>query len=192
MNPDRHRSEHGLLRELLRRFLAELESSGDPGGISGVSCGAAAALDSLLAAHPVDARGRCRLCRRRGWLARRRRVCMVFQKTHYWLRQRSGQLPAQLGDQWGIDLRPPSADRRITQMLSGITADPSGDPSRTPAVPLPLPARPFLDAGRLDPDHGGAGVHLPDGPWPRRGPVDNPLPGPGPAVLLTGSVPWPG
>jgi hypothetical protein len=188
-----HQKSHAAMCALLQQVLKDAVQSGTDtaAGIDSVACRATAGLYALLINHLIDRRGRCQLCRSRGWWGRRR-VCLVFRKAHYWLRQHPGHLPAHLASEWEIDLLPPPADRQITQVLSGITADPSGDPSRTPAVPLPLPARPFLDAGRLDPDHGGAGVHLPDGPWPRRGPVDNPLPGPDPAVLLTGSVLWPG
>lgn len=129
MNPDLHQIEHGLLRELLRRFLVAELGCSHGGGIRQVGCGASAALDSLLAAHPVDRRGRCRLCRGRGWLGRRRRVCMVFRKAHYWLRQPPGQL---LASEWWIDLLPPpsAADPQLTQVLSGIAADSSGDPTQ--------------------------------------------------------------
>lgn len=108
MNPDLHRSEHGLLRDLLRRFLvADLTSSRGTSGISQMGCGAAAALESLLAAHRVDRRGRCQICRGCGWWGRRR-VCMVFQKAHYWLRQSPDSLPDHLASVLGIDLLPPS------------------------------------------------------------------------------------
>ena len=85
---DAYQTEHSLLRELLRKFLvAEVEPSRDEGGCDQVMCGAVAALDSLLAAHPVDRRGRCRSCRGPGWPGHRRQVCMVYRKAHFWLRQ---------------------------------------------------------------------------------------------------------
>ncbi|MGH3692674.1 MAG: hypothetical protein ACRDRX_01490 [Pseudonocardiaceae bacterium] len=60
-------------------------------GVESLAWRTGVALDSLLAAHPVDRRGRCRSCRRpRFW--RRRRACMVFQQAHYWLRQPADQL----------------------------------------------------------------------------------------------------
>ena len=194
MNPDRHRSAHGRLREMLRQFMvAELESSRGTGGIGRVSCGAAAALDSLLAAHSVDARGRCRLCRGRRWWGRRRRVCMVFQKAHYWLRHPPGALPAPMAGELGIGLLPLPfvADLQKTPVRSGTIADPSGDPSLTPTVPHPLAPRGLPEAGWSDPDHGGVGVQFPNSPRLRRGPSDNPSPGPGVALLLTGGVRWP-
>jgi hypothetical protein len=154
-----------------------------------VSCGAAAALDSLLAAHPVDARGRGRLCRGRGWLGRRRRVCMVFRKAHYWLRHPLGALPAQLARELGIDLLPlPSAaDPQNIPVRTGTTVD----PSLTPAVPHPLASREFQEAGWSDPGHGGVGVQFPNSPRLRRGPSDNPSPGPGVALLFPDGVTWP-
>jgi hypothetical protein len=85
-----HQTSHGQLSGVLRvaaRVAVESESE-----VGSIGCRASAALYSLLAAHPVDRRGRCRSCRGPGWLGRRRRVCMVFQKAHYWLRQ-----PAHLG-----------------------------------------------------------------------------------------------
>jgi hypothetical protein len=191
MNPDLHQIEHGLLRELLRRFLvAELESARGTGGIRRVGSGAATALDSLLAAHSVDRRVKCRLCRGPGWLERRRRVCLVFLTAHYWLRHPPGQLAAQLAREAGIGLLPGPyvADPQIIQMQAGITADPSGDPSLTPAVPRPLALRRIPEAGWSDPDHGGAGEPSPDSPQSRRGPSASPSPGPGVAVLLTGGV----
>ncbi len=85
---DAYQTEHSQLRELLRKFLvAEAESPRDAGGCGQVGCGAVAALESLLAAHPVDRRGRCRSCRGPGWPGRRRQVCMVYRKAHFWLRQ---------------------------------------------------------------------------------------------------------
>lgn len=169
MNPDLHQSEHNLLRALLRRFLvADLESSHRKSGTDLVGCRAAAVLDSLLAAHVVDRQGRCRLCRGRRWLGHRRRACMVFHKAHYWLRQSPDSLSAHLASELGIDLQPSryAADPHITQVPSGIDAD----RAQTPADPLALPPRRSRRAGRPDPDHGGAGVHLPERPWPRRGP----------------------
>jgi hypothetical protein len=178
MNPDVHLREYGLLRELLRRLLvAELESSRGTGRTSRLGCGAGAALDSLLAAHRVDRRGRCRLCRGRGWWGRRR-VCLVFLKAHYWLRHSPGLLPAPLARELGIELLPLlfAAEPKKTPMRSGTTADPCGDPSLTPAVPHPVPPRGLPEAGWPDPDHG---------------PSADPSPGPGVAGLLTGGLPWP-
>jgi len=187
-----HQTSHAVMCAQLQQVLGDAVESGTDtaGRIGSVACRATAGLYALLINHPIDRRGRCRLCWDRGCWGRRR-VCLVFRKAHYWLHQPSGQLPAHLASELKNDLLPPPVDRQITQMLSGITDDPSGDPTRTPAVPLPLAPRTLLGAGQLDPDHGGAGVHLPDGPWPRRGPVGNPLPGPGLAVLLAGGVRWP-
>ncbi|HEY6422165.1 MAG TPA: hypothetical protein VIY28_02730 [Pseudonocardiaceae bacterium] len=113
--------EHGLLREMLRRFLlAKVESSRGDGG-----CGrAGAALDSLLAAHPVDQQGRCSSCRGPGWLGRRPRVCMVFRQAHYWLRQPTPWVLARLAAEWGLEVAAPLglADPDATVVLPRIAA----------------------------------------------------------------------
>jgi len=184
-------TSYALLCQRLRRVLVDAVQArpGAAGGIGSVPCLASATLYALLMAHPVDRRGKCRLCRGPGWLGRRRRVCLVFVKAHYWLRQPPGQLAAQLARELGIDLLPPpyAADPQITQVQAGITID----PSRTPAVPRPLPPLRFPEAGWPDPVHGGTGEPSPDSPQSRRGPSAHSLPGPGLAVLLTGGLTWP-
>ncbi|HSL08652.1 MAG TPA: hypothetical protein VK887_11875 [Pseudonocardiaceae bacterium] len=154
MSPNAYQSEHDQLREMLRRFLvAEVQS---PRGCGQVGCGAGAALDSLLAAHPVDQRGRCRSCRHSGLL--RRGVCRVYVKAHYWLRQPTDRMQAHLAAELGVDVPAPPgvADPEATEVLPRVADDPPTDPLQTPAVP-PSPIPP---AGQSDPDHGGAG----DGP----------------------------
>lgn len=122
MNPTRYQTEHDLLREMLRRFLVATAQS--PRGVAGcdqVVYGAVAALDSLLAAHPVDRRGRCWSCRHSGWLGRRPAVCVVFLKAHYWLRQRAHRVQAHLVSELGVDVAAPSgaSDPEATEMLTG-------------------------------------------------------------------------
>lgn len=96
-------TEHGLLCEVMRSFLVgEVQSSRGADRCGRVGCAAGATLYSLLAAHPVDQQGRCRSCRGPGWLRRRRRVCMVFQKAHYWLRQPSHRVIAHLAGELGV------------------------------------------------------------------------------------------
>lgn len=184
MNPNAHQTEHGLLRELLGSFLvAELESSSGAGGCRWVGCGAGAALYSLLAAHPVDRRGRCRSCRSTGWLGRRRQVCSVFQKAHYWLRQPTHQVQAHLASELGVDIAAPlgAADPEATNMLRRVVLDlgkPPADPIRTSAI-SPTPR---FQAGWPELDHSGTGER-PDRSWPRRVPSEDPSPSPGGAVL---------
>jgi hypothetical protein len=103
MSPNAYQTEHGLLCEMLRGFLvSEVQSSCGPGGCGRVGGGAGAALYSLLAAHPVDRRGRCRSCRSAGWLGRRRQVCLVFVKAHFWLRQPTHIVLAHLTGELGL------------------------------------------------------------------------------------------
>jgi hypothetical protein len=117
-NVNVYQTEHELLREMLRRFLvAEMQSSCGAGQCGRVVCGAVAALDSLLAAHPVNRRGRCRSCQRPGWLGRRRRVCMVYVEARYWLRQPTDRVQAHLASELGVDLAPPPEGR--SPLLTG-------------------------------------------------------------------------
>ena len=138
-NVNVYQTEHDLLREMLRRFLvAEMQSSRDAGQCVRVVWGAVAALDSLLAAHPVDRRGRCRSCQRPGWLRRRRWVCMVYVEARYWLRQPTHRVQAHLASELGMDPAPPpeAADPEATEMLPqvprhGPSEDPPPDSSRS-------------------------------------------------------------
>lgn len=153
-----HQIEHGLLRDVLRRFLvAEVRSSRSAGACGRGVCGAVAALDSLLAAHPVDRRGRCRSCRDTGWLGRRRRVCSVFQNAHYWLRQPADRVQDHLAGELGMTLPPlsESDNPEAPEVLPRITDNFPTDRLQTPAVP-PTSA---TQGGRPDRDHGGAGEH---------------------------------
>jgi hypothetical protein len=128
-----YQTEHDLLREMLRRFLvAEMQSSRGAGQCGRVVCGAVAALDSLLAAHPVNRRDRCRSCQRPGWPGHRRRVCMVYVEARYWLRQPTDRVQAHLSSELGVDLAPPpeAADPEAPEMLPGMPHHhgPSEDP----------------------------------------------------------------
>lgn len=174
INANVHQIEHGLLREVLRRFLlAEVQSSRGAGGCGRVVCGAVAALDSLLAAHPVDRRGRCRSCRRSGWSGRRARVCLVLQKSHYWLRQPAHRVQAHLASELGVDLAPlpEGADPEATDMLPRVEPDPSDPPTDPLQTPV-IPPTPRFQAGWPDRDHGGVGDD-PESLRPRRGPLDD-------------------
>lgn len=48
---------------------------------------ASAALDALLAAHPVNQQGRCASCRPERLLSQRRPRCLIFMTALHWLRQ---------------------------------------------------------------------------------------------------------
>ena len=120
--PTRYQTEHGVLREMLHRFLVDTVQS--PRGVAGcgqVVCGAVAVLDSLLAAHPVDQRGRCRSCRYPRWLGRRPPVCVVFLQAHYWLRQPTPGVQAHLASELGVAVAPPhgAGDPEATEVLTG-------------------------------------------------------------------------
>ena len=123
-----YQTEHELLREMLRRFLvAEMQSSRGAGQCGRVVCGAVAALDSLLAAHPVDRRGRCRSCQCPGWPGRRPRMCLVYVEAHYWLRQPTHRVQAHLSGELGVDIPPlpDAADPGATEVLSRVEPDQS-------------------------------------------------------------------
>ncbi len=69
-----------------------------------------------------------------------------------------------------------------------LTAEP-GDASQRLLGPLDNSG--FAQAGRLAPDHGGAGDDPPDGPWFRRVPPGNPiLPLVGRSFVLSGGPAW--
>lgn len=158
MNATVHQTEHDLLRDVLRRFLvAEVACLRRVGGCGRVGCGAVAALESLLAAHPVDRRGRCWSCRSPGWLGRRRRVCMVFRKTRYWLRQPTDRVQDHLVGELGMDLPPlPEAGNpEATEVLPRTTDHSPTDRLQTPTVPPTSTTQ----ARRSDRDHSGAGEH---------------------------------
>jgi hypothetical protein len=106
-----YQTSHGLLLAVLRDVLLDVVGSAhDLHGIGRVEFGACAGLYALLAAHPVDGRGRCWSCRDPGWLGRRPRVCVVYRKAHYWLRQPTDRLQAHLASELGVDVAaPPSA-----------------------------------------------------------------------------------
>lgn len=186
-----HQTTHGLLQAVLRDALLDVVGSAHGlQSIGRVGFGACAGLYSLLAAHPVDRRGRCRSCRGPGWLGYRRQVCMVFQKAHYWLRQPAPRLQAHLASELGVDLPPvpDAADPESTEVLPRVEpdlSDPPTDPLQTPAV-SPTPR---FQARRPELDHGGAG-ETPDTPRFRRVPPDNPAPAHdlGMSLLLTAQM----
>lgn len=83
-------TSHALLREVLRGvLLAVIESRQRPDeGIDPDQWRACAVVHQLLSDHPIDRRGRCRSCRRRGdVLGRRRRRCQVHIAAHFYLHQ---------------------------------------------------------------------------------------------------------
>lgn len=144
MSPTGYQIEHGLLCDVLRSFLVgEVQAARGASRCGRVGCGAGAALYSLLAAHPVDQRGRCRSCRGSGWLGRRR-VCMVLRKARYWLRQPSHRVITHLASELGVTVPQQSAaaDPEATDVLPRIERQP-GDP------PPPHPGSFLLLGGGL-------------------------------------------
>ena len=83
-----HQTSHDHLRGMLRGAVRAAAESEPNGAVGSMECRASAALDALLAAHPVDRVGRCRSCRRPGaLLGCRRRRCLIYLTVRYWLRQ---------------------------------------------------------------------------------------------------------
>jgi hypothetical protein len=110
-------STHQVSEALCGALLAAMRSGpATQEGCDSILHRAGAALYSLLAAHPVDGRGRCRSCRGHRWRGRRRQVCLIFLETHYWLRQPSHIVQAHLVAEWGLDVATPrgTADPKIT------------------------------------------------------------------------------
>jgi hypothetical protein len=190
-----HQTSYGWLCDALRGA-ARGEASGP--GIDAIGCRATGALNALLAAHPVDRRGRCRSCRRPGaLLGRGRRTCLIYWTAHYWLLQPVEALRFRLDPEVQVhgDASSPShtVDRDVTdaqpQGAPGSSGQPPRRPIPTPVVPPPLPPRRCPRAGRPDPDHGGTGVYSDNSPRSRRVPPRNPVTGPtslGRSLLLAG------
>jgi hypothetical protein len=141
---------------------------------TGLALRTGAALYSLLHAHAVDRRGRCRWCRR-SWWSRRGPTCTVYARAYYWLHQPLDVLITHLID-LGIDLPDPGApepDPDATRaMIPILSPRPSAGPPTEPIPPLRAVAPDSSATGRPDPDHGGAGAD-PDLPWPRRDPPED-------------------
>jgi len=79
------RVSHDRLRKMLRDAM---RASGPAGGLRSVEYRVSAALEVLLAAHPVDQRGRCTLCQNPGTgFGFRRPPCLIYLTARYWLRQ---------------------------------------------------------------------------------------------------------
>lgn len=205
MNPTDYRASHQLICELLRGILRDAVQAGPgaAGGISSVECQAVLTLYMLLMDHPIDRRGRCRSCRRPGAVfGPRWRRCRVHSKATLCLHQPDEALLLRLlAHELGLAAAPPPAtdvapggapasDPDDTDVPPAIAADPPTEPLHTSAVPFPLTPRGFRGTGRPDPDHGGAGEH-PKSPRLRRGPSEDPSPGPSRSLLSTGGITWP-
>ncbi len=126
---------------------------------------ASAVLYLLLLAHPIDRRGRCRACRGSGaTIGLRRRACRIHLTALDWLlRHPDAALLSQLTHELGTITTPSTAANPTDRPGPTVTArcHPS-DPSRTPAVPPPLPPRKHPRAGRPAPLVITGGI-----PWPR-------------------------
>ncbi|MGH3599689.1 MAG: hypothetical protein ACRDQH_05325, partial [Pseudonocardiaceae bacterium] len=152
--PSAHQTSHGWLCEVLRGAVQAEAASGP--GIGTIECRATAALNALLAAHPVDRRGRCRSCRRPGaWWGRGRRTCLIYWTVHYWLLQPVEALPFRLNPELQVHMDVTDALPRS----SCHPSDPRTEPFQTPAVPPPLPPRRVPPGGTAGPTHGGIGVY---------------------------------
>jgi hypothetical protein len=154
---------HKLLRQELRGvLLAALESPSVASVIGSTGCRACAALYALLLEHPVDERGRCRLCRRLdSVVGRRRRRCQVYPVVRGWLH------------------RP---DQALVPALAGELGLRSTHPRRPPVPPDRSGPR-VVD--RADPgDTGG------DHPGRHSRPRRDPSPGPYGSLIRVGDVAW--
>jgi hypothetical protein len=90
-----HQLTYGWLREVLGSTVRVATESEPDSEADSVGYRASAALDALLAAHPVDKRGRCGSCRQPGAIfAVRRCRCRVHLLASFWLRQPSRLLQA--------------------------------------------------------------------------------------------------
>jgi hypothetical protein len=200
-------TSHDLLREVLRGvLLAAIEPRPcHDDGIDSVQWRACAVVHQLLSEHPIDRRGRCRSCRRRGdVVGRRRRRCQVHIAAHFYLHQPDDAfLLSHLLGELELAETPPSGavaaphrcstgDTDVLPAVEPCPGDSHSAPSQSPAIPFAgsLPGG-FPRARWPDLDHGGAGER-PERPRSRRGPADDQGP---PAqrssMLLTGSATCP-
>ncbi|MGQ0777304.1 MAG: hypothetical protein ACT4NY_23295 [Pseudonocardiales bacterium] len=136
--PSVYQTSHQLACDMLRKVLVDVveSGSGNHNGTCSVTWRACAAMYSLLLDHPVDRRGRCRSCRRPGAvIGGCYRRCRVRIAAGYWLHQ-------------------PDDNLLLTQLARELATS----HHQTPAVPPPLPPSGELpQAGRLGPEHDGAG-----------------------------------
>lgn len=171
-----HRLICDALRETMRAGPGAVES------VSSLRYRASAVLYLLLLEHPIDGRGRCWSCP--GVLSGvRPRPCQIHFKASDWLLHHPDEvLRSHLTREFGTtSLRLPNVlSRRTTgtpprsgltvrarpdphdtdtDVPPAVTGEPRPDPSQTPALPAPLPARELREAGRPDPAPNGAGVH---------------------------------
>jgi hypothetical protein len=115
-----HQTIHDHLRRMLRGAVQAAMRSQVKGAVGSMGCRASAALDALLAAHPVDRVGRCRSCRRPGaLLGRRRRRCLIYLIVRYWLRQPDEVLRSHLASETSLSASAltPRTDLGSTQPL---------------------------------------------------------------------------
>lgn len=79
-----YQTRHRLLRERVEGVLRRGEAGGHPQDEDTLRLAAAALV--LLERHPVDGKGRCRVCRSGGrWWAGRKRSCSVFAVLDFYL-----------------------------------------------------------------------------------------------------------
>jgi len=166
--PSAYQTTHDRIRQVLRTVLVDsmragLDTTGEIGSVQFRAC---AALYGLLRDHPVDQRGRCRSCQRRGAVLRARwHRCRMQGTASLWRQQLDvALLPRLLPHEPTPSLTSPPAapgparadDPEDTDVLPTITTNPPTQPPQTPAAP-PQSSHRSAGAGRSDPDHGGAG-----------------------------------
>jgi hypothetical protein len=187
-----YQTRYRLLVELLRRFLVAAVESGDPARVCSVACQAVATMYTLLLGHPVDRRGRCRSCRRPGavvGLGRRR--CRVFIGAGFYLLSSGEFLCSHLARELGLPGPPTREADDLPEPRDSAGVAPTGAPETGVLPAITLDAREpggLEESGRPELDHGGAGKFS-DDPRSRHGPAEDPPPGPGRSLLLTGGNP---
>jgi hypothetical protein len=175
-------TSHRLVREALRETVRAGPGAGEM--VGSIRYRASAVLYLLLLEHPIDGRGRCRSCPG-VMIGLRSRPCQTHGRARDWLLHHpAAALLSHLAREcgagsvlsrgaagtpaWpGLTVRARTTPGDL-DVLSRVAGGSRTDPSRTPAVPFPLPVRDVREAGGLDaPSPGGSLVITGGMPWPR-------------------------
>ncbi|MGH3719614.1 MAG: hypothetical protein ACRDRI_12420 [Pseudonocardiaceae bacterium] len=141
-------TSHRLVCEALRETVRA--GPGALGRVGSIRYRASAVLYLLLLEHPIDRRGRCRSCFS-VLIGLRPRPCRIHVRASDWLLHHSDEaLLPHLAREFGAG-NVPSLGAAGTSHWPCLTVRARTDPSRTPAVSVPLPVREVREAGRPDP-----------------------------------------